>query len=560
MAVRKIKEYMEETDWTWMVNETFSYSCPGDSYSHDEQACRIRDIIQNNADAHHGSKLRHSTIRVAQYADSDMSRQMIRKEMESGKLFALYYGHASTNVLTHENIGIYTSDFTELGNRNLFFHFFAGCNLSIPDCGRSGMGELAVTAAPRGLIGSIASTRTVWSNQNYQLSVNFFNALFNDAKGKRTQSPTIGEVYAYMKTRNSNSNELCFLYFGDPALTLPMAMLGSDAEVKGGSQFRAGEVALVEGTVKTPDGKIDENFNGEVVVKVTRPEFRDAIVSRENNGLIETVYQYFDGSLISAVRGEVKNGHYSIRVPLVTECDNYLSTRGEDKSLGVYIGFFDKNRRVGGSSYTEIPMAQSDSKPDSDAIRDEKNPVVTAEYDPLLDVLRVEVTDDTAILPGIGAGAGTQLTIDGENVALTPDRADSKAAVCLYTALVPLGHLSEGEHTVKVKATDAAGNATPVTSRKFVKTSMARMVLTADADYAIDKLGFRLKGVPEKTPLLFTIFDKDGSEVDTMEVDSERFEWNNRTLPAGHYRASVKARGAEGARVWSNSVEFSVID
>ncbi len=78
---------------------------------------------------------------------------------------------------------------------------------------------------PRGAIGSIASTRTVWSNQNYELSSRFINAMFNADGKKRTEVPTAGEVYAEAKTRNSNANELCFIYIGDPAVKMPVSVV-----------------------------------------------------------------------------------------------------------------------------------------------------------------------------------------------------------------------------------------------------------------------------------------------------------------------------------------------
>lgn len=558
-AVSKIKEYMEETDWAWMVNESFSYSCPGDSHSHDEQACKIHDVIQKHAGTHHDTRFRHTTVRVEEHG-GDKSKKICREQMETGKLFVIYYGHSCSSFLTNELMFLNTADFTEIKNRNMFFHFFAGCDLTMPDAGKRGLGELAVLGNPRGAIGTVASTRTVWSNQNYELSSRFINAMFNVDGKKRTEVPTVGEVYAEAKTRNSNGNELCFIYVGDPAVKMPVSVVGADLKVSGGTAFSAGDVAVIEGRVKDFDDSVDENFNGDVVIKLARPEYREVVFTRESNGNVETIYQYYDDTMISAVRGEVRNGFFSIKVPLSGECDRYLSSKGKDQKLQVYVGFYDRARQLGGSAYTTLPMAMHDAPVDDTVERDVTDPDVKAEYDPWLDAVRVEVSDDVAIMPGIGAGSGTRLKIDGREIEVSVKERYNESALRNYTALVPAVNLAEGMHTMTVSATDAAGNTTPDVSFKFEKKLSSALRLSADSDVAIDGMSFSIEGYPDGEMLRFVVVDCYGNVKDGMNVSSGRFSWEKMMLPAGTYRACVRSESAKGSRLCSNWVEFSVID
>ena len=133
-AVSKVKEYMEETDWAWMVNESFSYSCPGDSHSHDEQACKIHDVIQKYSEV---ITIPVSATPHCVLMNTDMIKVVpFAKILESGKLFSIYYGHANAAFLTHQGYFMNSADFIGMKNRNMFFHFFAGCDLSFPDAGK----------------------------------------------------------------------------------------------------------------------------------------------------------------------------------------------------------------------------------------------------------------------------------------------------------------------------------------------------------------------------------------------------------------------------------------
>ena len=73
----------------------------------------------------------------------------------------------------------------------------------------------------------------------------------------------------------------------------------------------------------------------------------------------------------------------------------------------------------------------------------------------------------------------------------------NESALKEYTALVPAMHLAEGEHTVTVSASDAAGNTTPEVSFKFVKKLSGSLRLEAGSEVAVDTMSFSMEGYPD---------------------------------------------------------------
>ncbi len=78
--------------------------------------------------------------------------------------------------------------------------------------------------------GAIVSTRTAWSNQNYDLGKRIITGWL--APENTDISPTIGEIYAYAKSGTSSSNSMTFILAGDPALRVPSPLRNIDISVQ----------------------------------------------------------------------------------------------------------------------------------------------------------------------------------------------------------------------------------------------------------------------------------------------------------------------------------------
>ena len=102
-----------------------------------------------------------------------------------------------------------TSEAASLTNHNMGFMYMGGCDFSVPDIRARGLGESIVLDADRGMVGAIVSTRTAWSNQNYDLGKRIVTGWL--APENTDISPTIGEIYAYAKSGTSSSNSMTFI-------------------------------------------------------------------------------------------------------------------------------------------------------------------------------------------------------------------------------------------------------------------------------------------------------------------------------------------------------------
>ena len=115
--------------------------------------------------------------------------------------------------------------------------------------------------------------------------------------------------------------------------------------------------------------------------------------------------------------------------------------------------------------------------------------------------------------------------MDGHEVEISVKERYNESALKEYTALVPAMHLAEGEHTVTVSASDAAGNTTPEVSFKFVKKLSGSLRLEAGSEVAVDTMSFSMEGYPDGETMRFVVVDRHGNVKDSMDVRSARFSW-----------------------------------
>lgn len=555
LAVSKIRRYLEELDregMAWLVNETMGMSCTGDQHLHDNQALNFKNEIQSFAAGTGAGTLRHTTLMPDFYTTETMGRLM-SANLNQGKLLTLYIGHAAAY-----NVGYFaqTGDFLGLRNRVPSFMIFAGCDLMLPDHGDSGIVMESVLHAPRGLIGALGSTRMAWANQNYQLSLALARRLFRDRDNEpRIRPATIGEAYAAAMSENvvHGTNKLVYEYIGDPALVVPVAIRGIKTEFGGSLRsFRGGDVIKVNGTVVAKDG--DVPFNGTAVLKLCEPsqmrsQLEDPSFRLESRDVI-----------VTSVSVQVQDGRFTARVPVPADCDRFLSKDGSARSMHLYIGAYDPSRRLGASGYVSVPMARSDRPGDEmPGVEGADNaaPEVLAIYDADSGLLELTATDNVALLPGIGNGAGVTLSIDGRQVTVAPD-APVTQGVGTYRASVYVGDYPLGRHTAEFRAMDMMGNESARHTLDFtVREDVAEIGLSMPRNYGIDSVDFDIdaKG---RGNLVLVVFDSDGRRVyEEKDVDG-RVTWDCAGRKAGVYRAAVQA--VDGRRCRSGWVVFSVMD
>lgn len=128
-----------------------------------------------------------------------------------------------------------------------------------------------------------------------------------------------------------------------------------------------------------------------------------------------------------------------------------------------------------------------------------------------------------------------------------------------YSTAIGVARLGTGLHTATYYATDIAGNKSQPQVLKFAIAERSPLRLTADRPTAIDTIEFTIAGNGE-FPLRLVVSDRDGNIVAENDTDSASATYDTSGLAPGTYRAAVRCDSALGARVYSNWVEFTVID
>lgn len=555
LMVSKIKEYLEKEDFSGLVNETMTIACAGDANLHDNQAIRLGTLIQTLV-SEQDSEFAQRTIWIDALG-ADKANQQIHDLLQSGKLLTTYYGHAGSGGMS----GLGVKDVVAATNPELGFVFMAACDLCRPDNSEHGIGDMAVIRAKRGFIGSICATRTVMSNENDNLARNFVNSLFIDQdNNRRTSTPTIGEVFARSKDRTINSSEIDYMLIGDPGLPIPVA-LGKIELTVPDRAYCPGEIAEVKGRVTGNGESTLTDYNGFVTLKLMAP--RQSIPAtmgtdaKGNPVVIREEIPYNDFRL-QTVKAEVKDGEFTVRIPLPDNCSVYMPAAGGSASLPLMAGAYDPASKLGTSGIAEVMLAETGSEPGEDSLRDETAPTVTLTFDAGLQTLSVSASDDTAMLPGIGDGAGIYLNIDGTPLNVAHEYS-SGTTVPSYSTAIGVSRLGTGLHTATYYAADIAGNTSRPQMLQFAIADRSPLRLTADRTTAVDSIAFAIAGNGE-FPLRLVVSDRDGNIVAENDADSASATCDTSELAPGTYRAAVRCDSALGARVYSNWVEFTVID
>ena len=560
-VVSKIREYLEKDDFSNVANETFAMSCDGDTYTHDSQSAVHAETMKEVMGANFNSGFSHHQIRY-DGLDKSSRRQQFIDAINRGKLYGLYYGHALISGLgPNGDVSLGSNDLLTLDNKELSFYFVAGCDLFNPAQSIQGFGDIGVTRAKRGFFATVCAMGQVMSNENEKLVKSFYNALFFDRTGAlRTTPVTLGEALAQAKHVENNSSELAYMLVGDPALRLAMPLGKVELSVDG-SDFLPGEYARVTGRVLNAEGATDNTYNGYVTVKLMEPA-RTIVLPKqmvdENNNVVGNYKSDMTDFRLSAVRGEVYNGQFSVNLPIPANSDAYLSTPGSTVKLPVYAATYNPKTHLAASAKSELKMGLTGGASSPDALKDVTAPDIVISYDDQLQMMKVEAYDDVALTPGVGNGAGVTFAVNGDHFTLASDESDNLATT-FYNTNISMAHLPEGNYTARAKATDLAGNSSEWTEVVFNISKTTPLQLTAMTEPAIDDIDFAITGNFSGT-LQLIITDLEGNTVYKSDVDSKKFGCDISSLESGIYRAAVRDDSARGARVYSNWVEFTVID
>ncbi len=551
--IEKIREYLDDSSHVAWLGNSIVIGGDGDTHTHDIQASDFKNFIRECSVV----PLSSTVIAIDAYGYKGAREQFISR-LNEGSALTVYFGHGSKRMFG-KNTNFFTCGETVLlKNKPMGFAYFGGCDFTVPDKRMRGLGETFVLDSPRGMAGAVVSTRSTWSNQNYDFGRRLVNNWYNPETPDSVT--TIGEIYAKAKSGSDYANSTCYVLIGDPALRIPAPrrMVKFDQNVSGSSLSPGGTFNL-KGKVCISDGTEDSKFNGNAMVRFMESAIdllsEDYVTGDKLRG--DSLIVRYDTSLMESFEGKVTDGILDIAVPVPSSFKMYAG-----ESLPIYVTCYDPERSYGGAGFLNLQVA-SENAPVSEL--DKESPSIDCGFDSCGKRLMITATDNRAINSN---GAGIKVEIAGKEYKFVAS-GNSMISVGSTTCAgyVELAGLTPGEYRASIEATDLEGNRS-VTSYDFevvknpapLRLALATLAVTDSMEVDID----RTDG-STVTSTSVRIEDASGRRVFEGKSNGNSFTWNCKDVSGnsakpGLYRIKATGEESQGKPLYSNWTYFAILE
>lgn len=285
--------------------------------------------------------------------------------LHNGVLYMNYSGHGSANNICNE-LFLTLKDVETMTNRNLGFWLLATCNYAKYDQTETSSAEEAVLNPHGGAIGVFSASRTVYADQNGDLSQTVTDTLFGHATDN-AYLMTLGEATAIGKNMTGNdANKMAYVLLGDPAIRLHFPTDASVISTSPADTLHALSKQTIEGYIRAaePDEQGNDTatwFNGKLHVSIydkvqtltTRDNDEPVIKDKRTMDYLDYPNRLFSGET------DVVDGKFSYTFMLPKDIRyNYGNGRivyyAYDEQNAVEAVGHDHRFIIGGSSPLEI--------------------------------------------------------------------------------------------------------------------------------------------------------------------------------------------------------------
>lgn len=480
--VNKIINYDSPNSFgPWKNNMTFcADDGDGDGTEHMNDAESVVAITVDSLPIYNNNKIYVDAF-VEQFTPSGArcpdGNTAVREQLYNGTFLLNYNGHGGPHSWCEERI-FTQNDINALKNYNKLPLFItATCDFAPYDnpADYSG-GEILLSKPDGGAIALMSTTQLVFADQNRIMNQNYMYEGFSFQENGKF--PTLGDSYRLSKnlryvsgiSESTAANFRKFTLLGDPALPLsfPKYDVFTDS-INGVSTLitqdtlKALNKYTISGHVADKQGNLLTGFNGVVFPSIfDKPK---KISTVQNNG--EPIVDFYvQNNTIYKGKATVKNGKFSFTF-VVPKDINYQIAKGK---ISYYANNenedangFDKNIYIGGSSSTAI--ADNEGPMIKAYMNSEKfvdGGIVTSNS-----TLLVKLSDDNGInYTGNSIGHDITAVLDKNaqntyvlNNFFESNLDDYKAGIVKF----PINNLSEGTHTLTIKAWDVLNNSSETT-------------------------------------------------------------------------------------------------
>jgi hypothetical protein len=390
--------------------------------------------------------------------------------VNNGALLVNYAGHGNSEVWAHERVLNLNPDLDRIqnGDRQALW-VAATCTFGkfdIPE--KQSFAEELVFARGRGAIAVLATTRDVYASSNAALNQQYYRYLFED---RRHISAPIGTamIKARMQTRFTVNDEK-FHVLGDPSLRIAIPRYTATILSVNPDTIKALAVMTVRGKVQQ-DGADWPAFNG--TVRLEALDSRRNVVYQSPAGF--SIFYWMQGNSLFRGEAPVENGAFTMQFIVPKD----ITYGGQMGRLNLY--FWNQAMALDGNGYRDsLRVGGTVSN-----FVDQTGPNITIGFKRVEDFRSGDIVGKNDTLYAIieDSLSGVNLTGEiGHKITLTLDgQIDSKIDVTDLFNYEPrsytrgtvnyyLGELSEGRHTVEIKAWDNLNNSNTGVAEFYVRS------------------------------------------------------------------------------------------
>ncbi len=413
----------------------------------------------------------------------------ILNRLNSGCLIMNWVGHGGETNWAHERI-FNMADIIPLTNKEKLPMFItATCDFSRFDLPERTAGEWLVVNGKGGAIASLTTVRLVFSSGNAALNNAAFDYLFAPYEGRY---PRLGEIIMLTKnaTVGQGDNTRKFTLLGDPALTLNyprydvVTTAVNNNPVLSSDTLKALEEVTIKGEVHDDNGNKMTSFNG-TVYPLVYDKISTLQTLKNDPGSNLANFLLYKNVLFKG-KASVINGDFSFSFIVPKDIDyqfgkgriSYYADNGNYTDAHGYT-----NDIVIGGSADSFKLDNAGPKMDV-YMNDEKFVYGgTTNTDPML---LLKLSDESGINT-VGNGIGHDLTAvlddNTQNKVVLNDYYESELDNYKKGAVkYPYSKLTEGRHTLKVKAWDIHNNSSEDYT-EFIVANDAKLALTHVYNY-----------------------------------------------------------------------------
>lgn len=520
----------------------------------------------------------------ARYPDVNIA---INQRVDRGALIVNYTGHGGETGWAQERI-LEIKDIESWNNANRLPLFVtATCEFSrFDDPGRTSAGEEVILRPNGGGIGLLTTTRLAYANFNETLNRNFYQNVF--VRDSITQLfPRVGEVCTTTKNKTASvsagtSNHRNFSLLCDPAVRLNFPdykvytqSINNQPVSFSGDTLKALTKITVTGYVANLAGTKLSSYNGVIFPTVYDKETKlktlgnDAQFSSPQNFKMRK-------SIIYRGKASVVNGEFTFTFVVPKDIDyafgigriSYYAADGVNDANGYnesfIVGGTNPNAPIDGDG-PKIDLYMNDNKFVAGSITNE-NP----------DLLGVLFDDNGINTVGNGIGHDLVAVLDENteksiilNDFYQSDLNSYQSGIVRY----PFNKLSEGRHTLTLRAWDVYNNSNTATT-DFVVSSSANLALQHVLNYpnpftTYTKFMFEHNKPCETLDVSIQVFTVSGRLVKTLEslvkcegFRSEQITWDGLDdfgdkIGRGVYVYRLKVTAPDGT--WADKYEKLVV-